>query len=217
MNSAVESPPASSRNVAPQGSDQQYSFNVTGPPPPPGRGLDWNDLNYPKGAKLFHYRPQDDLPINVAHRCNLLHANYLVAVAVLLVNIVNTIITILAYKAPWINLLYTFLNFIIFASAAFTVFYLGYLGMAMRSKKHLLYYKIAAGVMIIIGLYFMLAGGGAINGFLKDLTYHVRGYWWFAVILESLMWFAYVALSCYNLYLMIRFCPVRFDDLGVNP
>ncbi|KAF4696589.1 hypothetical protein FOZ60_016597 [Perkinsus olseni] len=138
MNSPVDSSPGAPRVLPPENPNPQFSFNVTGPPT---QGPDWSDLNYPKGTKLFHYKPHDDLPINVAHRCNLLHANYLLAVAVLLLNIVDTIIVILAYRSPWVTLLYTFLNLIIFGSASFVVFYLGYLGLAMRSKRQLLYYK----------------------------------------------------------------------------
>ncbi|KAF4656069.1 hypothetical protein FOZ61_007217 [Perkinsus olseni] len=201
MNSPVDSSPGAPRVLPPENRNPQFSFNVTGPPT---QGPDWSDLNYPKGTKLFHYKPHDDLPINVAHRCNLLHANYLLAVAVLLLNIVDTIIVILAYRSPWVTLLYTFLNLIIFGSASFVVFYLGYLGLAMRSKRHLLYYKIASVIMIIIGLYFMLAGGGAINGFLKSLTYSVRGYWWFAVIVESLLWLGVIIST--NIWVWFYVC-----------
>ncbi|KAF4658331.1 hypothetical protein FOL47_008017 [Perkinsus chesapeaki] len=204
MHSPSAPPNSSDINAAEEGTGQ-FAFNVSGPPQ---EGPNWNDLNYPKGTKLFHYKPHDDLPINVAHRCNLLHANFLLAVAVLLLNIVDTIIVILAYQSPLVTLLYTFLNLVIFGSATFVVFYTGYLALAMRSRRQLLYHKIAAAIMFVIGLYFMLAGGGAINGFLKGLTYNVRGYWWFAVVVESLMWFGYLCFLCYNMYLMIRFCPV---------
>jgi len=168
--------------------------------------IDWNNLNYPPWLRLFHY-DLSELPSTVTPIVRCMHIASIVTLTVLVLNFLDVIIVVAAYKSSGFNIAFSCLDFFIFCPLSTFTFYAGYRSMAMTGSFKTTQYMIAQCVMIVFSLYFALSPSGPFNGFLRFAFGDNYGYWIFAVLCESLLWLSVFVMGCWSAYRVYTFDP----------
>ena len=127
--------------------------------------IDWNDFNFPPCIKLVHFR-LSDFHDNEKKVITKMYVSWILLTIVLSVNILSTII-LSSTVLPGIDILYTFLNFIIGLALGTYVFYCGYFGVAKSESGNITKFKIGGVVLVIIYILFSIFPFGAINGWAR--------------------------------------------------
>lgn len=133
-----------------------------------------------------------------------MYIGWLVALITLTANILWTII-LSASLGPAIDILFTFLNFIVFGSLATYSFYLGYYGIAKRETRKLFCYKIFKGILVLFYIFMSISPFGAFHGWVRIPRYDeedegIADFGIFICVLESLIFTVLAALGVYCIY-----------------
>eukprot|EP00392_Amoebophrya_sp_AT5.2_P009644 g9672.t1 len=122
------------------------------------------------------------------------------------------IILVSASGYPGKFFLFALLNCFMFPPAALFVFYQGYRGLAINSSSLLTQFKVANAIALLLTLLCCFVPMGAINGFGRydtDLYTHSsgKGYWGFAIFVESMMYLANLGLASFTMFKVVSFDP----------
>jgi secretory carrier-associated membrane protein len=174
--------------------------------------IDWNDYNFPPCIKLVHFR-LSDFHDNEKKVITKMYVSWILLTVVLSINILTTII-LSATVLPGIDVLYTFLNFILGMALATYVFYCGYFGIARSESSNLFRYKIGAVVLILMYILFSIFPFGAINGWaripiLSDKNNSAGKFGVAACVIESTIYTVNYILSAFTLYQV-------YNDVVIN-
>jgi len=165
--------------------------------------IDWNKFNYPPYLRLVHF-DMSELPSSIAGTVRLMHIWFLMLVAVSILNFIDVIVLSIILSAQaspvmyFVNIAYSFLNFVIFVPLGGYTAYSGYVALATSSSFGMTKYLILQSIMGVLTLFFVLAPVSAWNGFLTfglRAAYHGQVYWIIAIVLESTTWLAILVLE----------------------
>ena len=127
--------------------------------------IDWNDYNFPPCVKVVHFR-LSDFHDNEKKVITKMYVSWILLAIVLSLNIVSTIV-LSATVLPGIDILYTFLNFIIGLAIGTYVFYCGYFGVAKSESGNITKFKIGGVILVLLYILFSILPFGAINGWAR--------------------------------------------------
>ncbi|CAD7950638.1 unnamed protein product [Amoebophrya sp. A120] len=181
------------------------------------QGINWQDYNYPPWLRLIHYK-QDELPVAIARTTRLMRLFFEIQCFICALTVFNSIIiTASASGYPAKFFLFALLNSMMLPPAALFVFYQGYRGLAISSSSLLTQYKIANSVAILLTLLCCFVPMGAINGFGRydtELYEHSdgKGYWGFAIFVESMLYLTNLAITSYCMYKVVAFDPYATNN-----
>lgn len=163
--------------------------------------IKWNEYNYPPLIRVIHYDPSE---LQEPHQGAVRKINWCF-IGIVLVCIINVINSIAQAAGPddysSINILYSFLNLVLFIPVSFWVFYKGYLGIC-KETSNIRWYQIGQGLLCIAWIIFSIIYAGAINGFVRMGQLFGDGYGFQAVLslIESLLYLAVAGLGIFNIW-----------------
>eukprot|EP00914_Ancora_sagittata_P033280 GHVO01067133.1.p1 GENE.GHVO01067133.1~~GHVO01067133.1.p1 ORF type:complete len:224 (+),score=21.54 GHVO01067133.1:35-706(+) len=188
----------------------------------PETRIDWVDFNYPPLIRLIHY-DISELTTPVASIVRLIHYSYIGTVVMCFLNIIDCIV-LACMGFGGLKPVYSILMTLILIPAGLLTFYTGYKGIAISSSarinKYLIYQIILAAAFLI----FSILPAANFNGFvgLAKLSDHdeksgsQKGYYIFAIIIESLINFILAAVGGFNAYRVKTFNPYHSSE-GQGP
>src|SRR5574343_1639467 len=116
--------------------------------------IDWNDYNFPPCIKVVHFR-LSDFHDNEKKVITKMYVSWILLLSVLSWNIISTIVLSATILAK-INILYTFLNFILGMPLGTYVFYCGYFGVAKRESGNITRYKVIGIILLLLMILFSI-------------------------------------------------------------
>lgn len=153
--------------------------------------IKWNEYNYPPLLRLIHY----DLDELDDERRSLVRKINWTFLIIPLIGVINIIDCIAQAAGPddydKLNVLYSFLNIVIFTIPAFYAFYKGYLGVC-KETSNIRWYQIIQGILCIAWFVFSIVFAGAINGFVRTGQLFSAGYGFQGILslFESILYLA---------------------------
>ncbi|CAG9313732.1 unnamed protein product [Blepharisma stoltei] len=167
--------------------------------------IDWHDYNFPPCLKLIHFR-LSDFQGNEKALIKKIYVSWILLTIVLSINIISTIV-LSATVLPGIDILFTFLNFIIGMVLGTFTFFWGYYGIAKKDSSHLRKFKIGAVILVILYILASCLPFGAFNGWaripvLNDKSGGAADFGVAMCIIESLIYTVNAGLLAYCIYLV---------------
>mmetsp|Transcript_2928 Transcript_2928/g.6712 ORF Transcript_2928/g.6712 Transcript_2928/m.6712 type:complete len:246 (+) Transcript_2928:139-876(+) len=174
--------------------------------------INWQDYNYPPYLRLIHYNAEE-LPEGIRRTTRCMKLFFEIQTFTAFFAVFNSfIILVSASGYPGKFFLFALLNCFMFPPAALFVFYQGYRGLAINSSSLLTQFKVANAIALLLTLLCCFVPMGAINGFGRydtDLYTHSsgKGYWGFAIFVESMMYLANLGLASFTMFKVVSFDP----------
>uniref|UniRef100_A0A0G4HWV5 Secretory carrier membrane protein n=1 Tax=Chromera velia CCMP2878 TaxID=1169474 RepID=A0A0G4HWV5_9ALVE len=182
--------------------------------------INWNDWNYPPFLRIVHY-DREELPEHLQNIVWWLHLSWLLCLGAFGLHAFNSIVLAIGGVDP-VGLLSAALpSFLIFPCLGFFTFHQGYKGIATASEELKNRYLILDCIMGLIYALFGLASRQALNAFGliqfafiagEDAGSGIKGYWYFVVAVESVIF-----IGCLTLAVLLGVRVKRFNPYASSP
>lgn len=170
--------------------------------------INWVDYNYPPCLRLVHYDPLE-LPKMITDIAVVLDRMFKCTLFVCILNVIDTWLISGDPQAPPVWIMYSWLNLVLFPTAAFYIFFVGYKGVTLAMTTTIFRYKLMQLSWSICTAFFCLGKFGSIHGLLSFIEYRIRGLWMAVVIVESTLWLLVTILGLLALIRANRYNPIK--------
>jgi len=179
-------------------------------------GIDWQDYNWPPMLRIVHFS-LDELPDGSRKVVLKIYISFIIAFITCIINIISNIAQVADADASALNILYTFLNFVLIVCASAFVFYQGYKSIAQcppRDDDEFNKYLLGQAALFVAYVVFSIISAGAFNGWTKSGDVSDCGFCTAMVYIEATLYTLNYILAGFCLFLTWKFEPESNRSLG---